>query len=104
MTDIKKLWLVFLQAPFYPTISTLVAINQTRTVNMGTDAVNVSAALPELPQALSSNGPGAHGTIVALLSGYSIWQYVVTLVLGVLVYDQGEQGWVEPKSPDLPIY
>lgn len=91
---IKRRGVSFSWPLFSPRLSALLARDEAQDVNMGADAVNASAALPELPQALSSHGHGTHGALLALLSSYSIWQYVVTLVLGVLVYDQGEQSCV----------
>lgn len=71
---------------------------------MSAGAVNTSGVPPELPQALRSYGSGTRGAFLALLSSYPIWQYVVTLILGVVVYDQGEPDWVKPNSHSIPVY
>lgn len=53
---------------------------------------NSSNVQPELSQAWTPSSPlitSKLGTLLSLLGGWATWQYVVTLVLSLVVYDQG---------------
>ncbi|CAD0097848.1 unnamed protein product [Aureobasidium mustum] len=49
--------------------------------NWHTGIVNGSDFQPALSQSL----------LPAVLAGWSMWQYILTFLLGVIVYDQGKQ-------------
>ncbi|CCF36180.1 cytochrome P450 [Colletotrichum higginsianum] len=61
-------------------------------VDMNADAVNASAH-PELLQPGSAAASLNLGQVSNLLSGWSTWQYVVTFLIGVVVYDQVMYLW-----------
>ncbi|KAL4787740.1 cytochrome P450, partial [Aspergillus varians] len=53
---------------------------------MDTQVLNISTAQPELQQ-WTSKPPHLQG-LSAFLTGWATWQYVVTVLLGIVVYDQ----------------
>jgi len=62
---------------------------------MAADAVNASIASPEVLQGASGwtsgSGPWPLQTVFAgIAAEWSAWQYVVTFLLGLVAYDQGE--------------
>jgi len=58
---------------------------------MAAQILNTSNALPELPQTWPSDTSQSQGTLLGFFAGWSTWQYVVTFLLSVVVYDQGNQ-------------
>lgn len=56
---------------------------------MTVDMTNGSNAQFGLPETWPPSSSQFHGSISALLAGWSTWQYVVTFLLGVVLYDQG---------------
>ena len=58
---------------------------------MAAEMVNTSRAQPELPQTWTFSTSQLQGSLPGFLAGWSTWQYVVTFLLGVVVYDQGNQ-------------
>lgn len=56
---------------------------------MAADISNISHLQPELSQALPSSTFKLQDALPDFLLGWSVWQYVVTIFLGVVVYDQG---------------
>lgn len=73
--------------PTFTDTDTAAAISM---VDMNADAVNASAH-PELLQPGSAAASLNLGQVSNLLSGWSTWQYVVTFLIGVVVYDQGKE-------------
>jgi C-22 sterol desaturase len=51
---------------------------------------NSSVAQPELSQTWPSTTPQSRNTLLDIVAGWHAWQYVVTFLLSVIVYDQGE--------------
>ena len=51
--------------------------------------VNMSSAQPELPQTWPSSTSQVQAALPAFLAGCSTWQYAVTFLLSVVIYDQG---------------
>jgi len=58
---------------------------------MAAEIVNTSSARPELPQILPRSNSELQGALPGFLSNWSAWQYIVAFLLGVVVYDQGNQ-------------
>jgi len=56
---------------------------------MTADTANASRAQFELPPSWSSGASELRGSLLNYLAGWSTWQYVVTIFLGLVVYDQG---------------
>lgn len=59
--------------------------------NMAAEIVNTSSTRPELPQILPRSNSELQGVLPSFLSSWSAWQYIVAFLLGVVVYDQGNQ-------------
>lgn len=62
---------------------------------MAAEIVNTSTQ-PEPAQAWPNNTSHSHGVLLDFLANWSTWQYVVTFLLSIVVYDQGNQ---ECSSP-----
>lgn len=60
-----------------------------------------TSAQPELPQTWALGTRQLQRTLPGLLAGWLTWQYVVTFLLGVVVYDQGNQDRVHRISLQL---
>lgn len=62
---------------------------------MDAELVNTTySSQNELPQAGSSAMVQLKNAVPEFMAGWSTWQYVVTFLLGVVVYDQGNcPGW-----------
>lgn len=61
--------------------------------NMVAETVNISGVQSELPQTWSLNTSQSQGVLPNFLVGWSTWQYIVTFLLGVVVYDQGNRSF-----------
>jgi hypothetical protein len=60
--------------------------------NMAASNVNATpSAQPERPQTWPFSTSDLQCTLPGFLAGWSTWQYVLTVLLGVVVYDQGKQ-------------
>jgi hypothetical protein len=59
--------------------------------DMAAEIVNTSSAQSELPQTWPFSTSQLQGSLPGFFSGWSTWPYVVTFLLGVVVYDQGKQ-------------
>lgn len=59
---------------------------------MASQIVKAFSAQSELPQMWHSNTTQWQGTLLNVTAGWSTWQYVVTFLLGLVVYDQGKIG------------
>jgi C-22 sterol desaturase len=59
--------------------------------NMAFDMANTSVVQNELPQIWLSYHPQFQSYLLASLMSFSAWQYAVTFLIAVLVYDQGKQ-------------
>lgn len=57
---------------------------------MAVEIVNTSVR-PDLPQTLPYSNSEFQGALPSFLSSWSAWQYIVIFLLGVVVYDQGNQ-------------
>lgn len=76
--------------------------------NMAADIVNTSTQ-PELAQTWPNNTSQSHGVLLDFLANWSTWQYVVTFLLSIVVYDQGNQechvrGYSTQLTPPLVMY
>ena len=70
-----------------PLPNVIATMNSSITVaSMSAGLDNVSFSQPNLPQSWHSQI-----TLPAIVEGWSTWQYAVTFVLGVIVYDQGKK-------------
>ena len=58
---------------------------------MAAEIFNASSIQHELPQISPSSTSQLQSAVKGFLAGWSTWQYVVTFLLGVVVYDQGDQ-------------
>ena len=58
--------------------------------NMAFEMANTSIAQNELPQIWPSNQPQSQSYLMASLMSFSVWQYAVTFLIAILVYDQGK--------------
>ena len=58
---------------------------------MAAEIVNTSSARPELPETLPHSNSELRGALPSFLSSWSAWQYIMAFLLGVVVYDQGNQ-------------
>jgi C-22 sterol desaturase len=58
---------------------------------MAVEFVSNSSAQHELPQTWPTGPSNFEGILPSALIGWSTWQYIVTFLLGVVVYDQGTQ-------------
>lgn len=56
---------------------------------MAAHIVNTSSSYV-LPQTWPSTTPQLKGALSQFLAGWSTWQYVLTFILGMVVYDQGK--------------
>jgi hypothetical protein len=61
--------------------------------NMAFETINVSNAQNELPQIWPSNHPQSQSYLLVSLMNLSSWQYAVTFIIAILVYDQGKQSF-----------
>lgn len=73
------------------------------------DIFNTSSAQSELLQKWHSSTSQPQGALLGLAPGWSIWQYVVAFLLGVVLYDQGNQeywamGCFLLLTPSLVMY
>lgn len=57
---------------------------------MAAEIVNTSTQ-PEPAQAWTNSTSQSHGVLMDFLANWSTWQYVVTFLLSIVVYDQGNQ-------------
>jgi C-22 sterol desaturase len=53
--------------------------------------LNTSSAQIEVPQTWPFRTSQLQAVLPNFVAGWSTWQYVVTFILGVVVYDQGNQ-------------
>jgi hypothetical protein len=58
---------------------------------MAAEIANISIAQYELRQTWASDPSQSQGTIFESLRGWSTWQYIVTFLFAVVLYDQGSQ-------------
>lgn len=75
--------------------------------NMAFEIANISIAQNELPQIWPSNHPQFGSYLVAYFMSLSFWQYAVTFIIAILVYDQGKQSFHDRKNllmPSLVMY
>ncbi|PLB49119.1 hypothetical protein P170DRAFT_436752, partial [Aspergillus steynii IBT 23096] len=56
---------------------------------MDAELVNTTLSSQDLPQAGSVGSAQLKDALPEFLLGWPTWQYVVTFVLGVVIYDQG---------------
>lgn len=59
--------------------------------DMAAEIVDASNAQPRLPQTWHFDAFQLQSALLDFLAGCYTWQYVVTFLLGVVVYDQGNQ-------------
>jgi hypothetical protein len=59
-------------------------------IQMGAQVFNSSMAQPELPQTWPSITSQSRNTLLDAVAGWHAWQYVVTFLIGVIIYDQGK--------------
>lgn len=57
---------------------------------MAFEIANISIAQNELPQIWPSSHPQFQSHLLASLMRFSFWQYAVTFLFAILVYDQGK--------------
>jgi len=72
---------------------------------MAVENVNTTSSEPELLQTWLS-GSQLRGFLPDFLVNRSIWQYVIAILLGMVVYDQGNQGsspWVLHPADTSPV-
>jgi C-22 sterol desaturase len=65
--------------------------------NMAFEMSNISLAQNELPQIWPSNHLKFQSCLASLTS-FSVWQYAVTFLIAILVYDQGKQSRQDHKN------
>lgn len=58
---------------------------------MAAEIVNASSPELTLPKIWPFNTSQLHGALPRFVAGWSTWQYVVSFLVGVVVYDQGNQ-------------
>lgn len=72
--------------------------------NMAATLSQVNDSLLEHPKTWPSDvqAPEMHSTLLSPLMGWSSWQYIVTILLGIVLYDQGEH-YVNAHSIDFDL-
>lgn len=56
---------------------------------MATEIFNTTSAQPESPQSWAYKTSQLQGALPDFLAEWSAWQYVVTFLVGLVLYDQG---------------
>jgi len=59
--------------------------------NMAAEIANISVAQYELREKWPSSPSQSPGALLESFAGWSTWQYIVTFLLAVILYDQGSQ-------------
>lgn len=57
---------------------------------MAAEMANISIAQHESPQTWPFDPAGFHNSLLSFLMGWSVWQYMLTFILTVVLYDQGK--------------
>lgn len=71
--------------------------------NMAFEMANISTVQNELRQIWPANHAQSQSYLLASLMSLSFWQYAVTIIIAILVYDQGKESFQYDENLLMPF-